>query len=372
MRKASLLIFTLVAGMNCIKLDFFLFDSSPAQSIEKTYHGLPLYSGTNSPPWVTSAPVEREIYITPEGDLIDPGELQAHNEYIHGCFLPAPEVITADTCPLFGQNITFLYTHGNSGDMLKYWYRAVSLWSLGANVFIFTYRGYGLSHGEASRVHIKQDAEAAAAYVKSRSDVDTGKIIIYGYSMGGVTASYLAGASSFKNTFSGVILESALDEPEQAVSLSTGIKFPNGLLLDKETFSGVQFIQGTTIPILHMHGSKDERVLIEQAHRYYEILKRRSDYTHYVGKSEKPDEQWIKEAHHRNIPNAAFTAEMHISDYRDDSENPSHCCVNPFEFDEQQFQCFLKEIGNTNGAEMVRMAEAYRQLVASWVLEVVR
>jgi fermentation-respiration switch protein FrsA (DUF1100 family) len=353
----------------CIKLDFFLFDTDKAESIEKSYHGLPMNSGTNSPSWVKNAAVEREIYLSPEGKVLSSEQLSSQSSYIHGCFLKSPDCISTDTCPLAGRNVTFIYTHGNSGDLFRYWYRAVSLWSMGANVFIFTYRGYGLSKGEVTRANIKQDAEAAAAYVKSRSDVDTNKIFIYGYSMGGVTASYLAGASSHKNSFAGLILESALDNPEKIIGLSSGIDFPDGFFLDKEPYNGPEFVKGIKIPVLHFHGSNDERVIIEQAYSYYNVLKDYPKYTHYIGKSNKPDEAWISQASHRNIPLTAFKAPNHIVDYWDDAQNKSHCCINPFEYDEPQFQEFLSKVGNTTGSEMKRTSDKYRALVSGWILQ---
>ena len=369
MKRFIPVITLLIIFTGCIKLDFFLFDSDQAQSVEKTYHNLPLYSGTTSPSWIKDAVVEKEIYLTPFGKSLSPEELSSQNSYIHGCFLPAPQCTSTDSCPLAGRNITFLYTHGNSGDLFKYWYRAVSLWSMGANVFIFTYRGYGLSKGEATRANIKQDAEAAATYIKSRSDVDTGKIFVYGYSMGAVTASYLAGASSHKNTFAGLLLESGLDSPEKVVALSSGINFPDGFFLDNEPFNGPEFVKDIAIPVFHIHGGKDERVVIEQSYNYYNVLKNYPDYTHYIGKSDKPEEAWASQASHRNVPFVAFDGEKQISDYWDDPQNESHCCINPFEYNEQQFQSFLQKVGHTTGEEMTQTAAAYRKLVSRWVQE---
>ncbi len=368
MKPMTIVLFFLIGVLSgCIKLDSFLFENEPADNVFASYHDLPLYTGNNPPSWIASGSVEREIYLTPEGTVIPPDQLNAHSEYIHGCFLHAPEHVSNDTSPLAGKNVTFIYTHGNSGNMLKYWYRAVSLWSLGSNVFIFTYRGYGLSKGKTTRFHVKQDALAASKYIRNRSDVDTGRIVVYGYSMGGITASYLAGASPDKNRFAGLILESALDAPAQIANLSAGMDFPNDFIFDKELFDGPQFIQGTTIPVLQIHGGKDSRVLIDQAKHYYNVLNGRANYTHYLGLTDKPDELWLKSAGHRNIPNSVFQAENHISDYWDDASNINHCCVNPFEYDEPQFQDFLKNVGNTNGKFMIQSAQQYRALIADWV-----
>ena len=87
---------------------------------------------------------------------------------------------------------TLLYCHGNAGnigdriDIIKMFS------SLGLNVLIFDYRGYGKSAGIASEKGTYLDAEAAYEYLLSRNDVDKDKIIVYGKSLGGAVATELA------------------------------------------------------------------------------------------------------------------------------------------------------------------------------------
>ncbi len=357
--------------LHCIKLDFFLFESEEATSISD-YHNLPLYVGSDPPSWIDSSTVERELYISVPGATVIPkDQISSCKNYIHGVFIPAPIGVTVDTCPLIDKSVTFLYCHGNSGNIWRYWYRAVALWNMGANVFIFTYRGYGLSKGETTRDNIKKDVEAAATCLKARPDIDTNKIIVYGYSMGAITASYLVGASSHKNGFAGVILESGLDSPEEILHLSSGTEFPGGFFFDDSPFNGPEFIKEATIPILHIHGRKDQRVIIDQAYNYYNILRNKPYYTHYIGKSQKPDEQWIALTAHRNVPIYPFNAEKHIADYWDDSNNPCHCCVHPDEYDDPMFAGFLQSVGRTNGAAMTAAAKKYEDLIVSWVSTVI-
>lgn len=372
MRKVLICLIVMLVCFTCIKLDFFLWEGEEATSIEEDYHGLPLYVGKNPPQWIVSSQIEKEIYLSvPDGEDITSDQLSSYDNYLHGVFIPAPSSCPSDTCPLIDESVTFLYLHGNSGHMFRYWYRAVALWNMGANVFIITYRGYGLSKGETSRSSIKKDAETAATYVKNRTDVDSDRIIVYGYSMGAITASYLVGASNHKNSFAGVIIESGLDSPEEIVDLSTGTEFPGGFFLDDEPFDGPKFIKNTTIPILHIHGGEDERVIINQAYNYYEVLKDHTDYTHYIGKTNELHEEWIRIAAHRNMVFYPFVAEKHIADYWDDSKNLDNCCVHPDEYSEPQFAEFLKDIGNTNGAAMVKAARQYEDLIVTWAREII-
>ncbi len=355
---------------SCIELDFLFFEPEKATSVADDYHGLPLTLADDPPAWLAAAEVEREIYIdSASGKALSSEEKASEREYIHGAFLHAPTDCPADECPLIGQGITFLYQHGNSGHMFRYWYRAVALHSLGANVFIYTYRGYGLSGSEASREHVLEDAVAAATYVRGRDDVDPSRIIAYGYSMGGIPTSYLVGRSEHKGAFFAAVLESALDSPDDTLSLSTGTEFPNGFFMDAALFDGPTFIaDAPKMPILHMHGGADERVVPEQGEQYYNVLKDRDGYTHYIGKSDKPDEKWIKEAGHRNMPDVSFKGERNLSDYYDDAKNPTHCCVHPLEYEDPAAASFLQSVGKTDGAKMTDDAARYAHLVADWVL----
>jgi predicted esterase len=354
----------------CIKLDFFLFETIEADTLSD-YHELPLYQGENPPDWINTEDIQREIYLEPHsGTIIPIAELNQHSEYIHGVFLPAPQDCPESECPLVNEGYTFLYQHGNSGSLFRYWYRALALWHTGSNVFIYTYRGYGLSKGEATGDSILEDADTAATYIQSRTDINVDKLIAYGYSMGAITTSYLVGMSFHKTDFLGVILESGLDSKGDILQLSMGVATPSGFIFEDSIFDGPYFIQGLQLPILHIHGQKDRRVVIKQAWHYYDVLQPLGlDYTYYLGSKVSDNQyQWLKEAAHRNIPIYPFKAEYHIADYWDDPANPGHCCLHPDEFQEAINQSFLQTIGKTSGDAMVEAYHKYIQLISQWVL----
>ncbi|HUT76683.1 MAG TPA: alpha/beta hydrolase, partial [Polyangia bacterium] len=354
----------------CIGLDFFLFDPEQASSIEEDYHGLPLWNGDGAPQWVLDAEVEREIYLrVPSAEVLSPGALDGEGSYLHGVFLHAPATCPVAQCPLIEVPPTFIYQHGNSGHMWRYWWRAVALWSLGADVFIYTYRGYGLSKGEPTTGNVLADAATAIAYVSARPDVDPQRIVAYGYSMGGVPASYLVGASAYKQVFAACILEASLDSPETIVEVATGTDFPGGFFLDEDSpFDGPDFIKGSALPILHMHGGADDVLSLGGAEHYYQVLESRPDYTHYLGKTDKPDEVWIKACKHRNVPAWSWAAAQHIADYWGSEDNPHHCCVHPLEYPDPVNAGFLAAIGDTTGDELLAASLDYRRLLADWLL----
>jgi hypothetical protein len=367
MTRRHALFLLLVWTTGCMKLDDLFFEVEKASSVKKDYHGLPVTLEDDPPDWMLAPEIERRIYLeTPSGRKVS-ADRKGEKNVLHGVFMPAPADCPEETCPLVGQEITFLYQHGNSGHLFRYWYRAVALWSLGANVFIYTYRGYGLSGGEANRKNVLTDAGAAMTYVKGRNDVNPNRIIAYGYSMGGIPTSHLIGTSEHAGEFFGAVLESALDSPDSTLNLSTNTEFPNGFFMDETLFDGTVFIKGAPkdLPILHFHGAEDERVVIEQGEHYFDVLKTRGNYVSNLG------EGWLREAGHRNVPIASFKGELHIPDYYDDDKNPTHCCIHPIEYTDPAHAGFLKSVGKTTGKKLTADAERYRDLVADWVLDIV-
>ncbi len=373
-RLAPALLALTLLGSGCIKLDGFMFDPEPASSVEEDYHGLPLSLASDPPAWIDEASVDREIYLrVPDGERLDAGELDEEAGYVHGAFLPAPAACPVEECPLAGRGIVVLYQHGNSGNLWRYWYRAVALWTLGVDVFVYTYRGYGMSRGEPSADGVFADADTALRYVRSRPGVgEDAFLVAYGYSMGAIPTSYLAGTSVLRDQVDAVALESGLDGPASIVQVSTGVDWPAGFWLEDTQFDGPDRIAGVdpSTPILHLHGGADVRVLTAQAERYHDVLEDHPAYTHYIGLTDHPHEQWMADAAHRNVPIASFGAEHHIADYWDDEANPGHCCVHPLEYADPQHADFLDEVGLTDGAAITAAAEVYAGLLADWLAEV--
>jgi abhydrolase domain-containing protein 13 len=88
---------------------------------------------------------------------------------------------------------TILYLHANAGNMghrlpiAKVLYR-----SLGCNIFMLSYRGYGLSEGTPSEEGIRIDAQEVLGYLIHHPDIDSRRIVLYGQSIGGAVALDLA------------------------------------------------------------------------------------------------------------------------------------------------------------------------------------
>ena len=100
---------------------------------------------------------------------------------LHGWFIPAAEA-----------RGTVLFLHGNAGnishriDTLQMFHR------LGYSTLIFDYRGYGNSGGTPSEQGTYRDAEAAWRYLTEQRRIPSCRIELFGESLGGAVASWLA------------------------------------------------------------------------------------------------------------------------------------------------------------------------------------
>jgi hypothetical protein len=186
---------------------------------------------------------------------------------------------------------TLLWFHGNAGninrrlDNLKMIYERVPV-----NVFIIDYRQYGRSEGKISEQGTYLDSRAALAYLHSRDDINNEKIIFFGRSLG-----------------SAVAVELALNEKCRALILETpftsilemGKKLypflPVNLLL-KTKYDSLAKIGNIKVPILVMHGDKDDLVPFEHGKRLYDMANEPKEFytipgaghndTHIVGGDE--------------------------------------------------------------------------------------
>jgi pimeloyl-ACP methyl ester carboxylesterase len=83
---------------------------------------------------------------------------------------------------------TVVFLHGNAGNVANHLGGAAWLPGHGFQVFLFDYRGFGLSEGKPDVESVHRDAVAAIRTVAARDDVDDGRIVAIGQSIGGAIA----------------------------------------------------------------------------------------------------------------------------------------------------------------------------------------
>ncbi|MDP3939637.1 MAG: alpha/beta hydrolase [Deltaproteobacteria bacterium] len=180
---------------------------------------------------------------------------------VHGWFIPAPEARVGASAPPY----TFVMLHGNAGNIShRIDWAKLYRDRLGVNVFLLDYRGYGRSEGEPSEQGTYLDAEAAVKALTERGDVDPGRIILAGHSLGAAVAIELA----LRVAPAGLVLESAFtsvsDMAKQVIPF-----LPLGIFLSTR-YENLEKIPRIDCPLLVMHGEHDEIIPFEQGLRLYE------------------------------------------------------------------------------------------------------
>jgi len=148
----------------------------------------------------------REVITTPGAAGLEYEDVyfkSTDGQELHGWFIPADN-----------PRGVLLFCHGNAGNISGR-IESVSLFhNLGLSVFIFDYRGYGHSRGKPSEKGTYLDAEAAWDYLTALKKIDPEKIIIFGRSLGGAVAAWLAN----ERTPGGAIIESTFTSIKDAGS----------------------------------------------------------------------------------------------------------------------------------------------------------
>ncbi|MBN1220466.1 MAG: alpha/beta hydrolase [Anaerolineae bacterium] len=104
---------------------------------------------------------------------------------------------------------TVLFFHGNAGNISHRLDSITIFHGLGLSVLIIDYRGYGQSEGKPSEQGTYLDAEAAWRYLVEERRVAPDEVILFGRSLGGAVAAWLAeqhspGALILESTFTSV------------------------------------------------------------------------------------------------------------------------------------------------------------------------
>ncbi len=126
----------------------------------------------------------REIAATPVQAGLSYEDVQlvtADGVKLHGWYVPAPESRGA-----------VLFFHGNAGNVSHRLNSVQMFHRLGYSVLIFDYRGYGNSEGTPGEQGTYRDSEAAWQYLVEQRQIPPCRIVIYGESLGGSIASWLA------------------------------------------------------------------------------------------------------------------------------------------------------------------------------------
>jgi fermentation-respiration switch protein FrsA (DUF1100 family) len=176
---------------------------------------------------------------------------------LHGWYVPAES-----TSPRF----TVIVFNGNAGHRGFRAPLAAAFARNGVATLLFDYRGYGDNAGRPSEDGLAQDARAARAYLATRADVDTSRIVYFGESLGAAVALLLA-----------------TETPPHALVLRSPFTsmtdigrhhypfLPVRWLL-RDLYPSLDRAKQLTCPTLVIAGDRDSIIPIEHSKRLYESI----------------------------------------------------------------------------------------------------
>lgn len=151
---------------------------------------------------------------------------------------------------------TVVHFHGNAQNMTSHWRFVAWLPKQDYNVFVFDYRGYGESEGKPEPKGVFEDSGAALDYVRSRGDVDPGRLFVFGQSLGGTNAIAVVGSGNRAG-----VKAAAIESTFYSYSSIANDKLMGAGLLVGNDYAASKFVAAISpIPLLLIHGTADDAI----------------------------------------------------------------------------------------------------------------
>ncbi len=177
------------------------------------------------------------------------------NVQLNGWFFPAPTNSTR-------RHLAVLLCHGNGGNISHRVDVCSVLRGMGLNVFVFDYRGYGLSEGRPSEQGTYLDAQAAYQWLRNKG-FEVKHIIAHGESLGGGVATELC----LRETLGGLVLQSTFTSlPDIGAELFPWLPVR---LLGSIRYDTIRKLPQLSIPVLVMHSRDDGLIRFQHSERNF-------------------------------------------------------------------------------------------------------
>lgn len=172
---------------------------------------------------------------------------------LHGWFIPAPRA----------QGV-LLHCHGNGGNISHRLDSIRLVHDLGLSVFIFDYRGYGLSAGRPTEEGTYRDAAAAWQYLREARGFREQDIVVYGQSLGAAIAAHVAR----DRRAAALILESPFTSIADVASHHYW--FLPVRWLTRFKYPTAEYVRDVHAPTLVIHSAQDEITPFEHGRAVFE------------------------------------------------------------------------------------------------------
>jgi len=185
----------------------------------------------------------RDLYATPEAVGLDFEDVileTSDGVRVHGWFVPGES------------SRVLLYFHGNAGNISHRIFSIRDFHNLGLSVFIIDYHGYGQSGGKPTESGLHLDADAAWRYLIEDRSMPPADIIIFGRSLGGSVAAWLA---ANKNPAALIVDSSFTSVPDFGQEAYPWLPVR---LLSRFQHATRDHVEKSTCPVLVVHSRDDE------------------------------------------------------------------------------------------------------------------
>jgi fermentation-respiration switch protein FrsA (DUF1100 family) len=207
--------------------------------------------------------LERKLIYVPQAELIGtPADLglsfrdvwfeAEDGPRLHGWYVPGRSPLT------------LIWFHGNAGN-ISHRLENLHLFHdrLGIGVFIFDYRGYGKSQGLPSEEGLYRDGVAALGAVGKETGQRPQELIYFGRSLGAAIAVEMALRLPPRAL--------ALETPFLSVQVMANRTLPGAGYLLKHRYDSLAKLPRVRVPVLILHGNRDEVVPFAHGRRLFEI-----------------------------------------------------------------------------------------------------
>jgi hypothetical protein len=209
-----------------------------------------------------------------------------------------------------GNGLTILYLHGAALNIGANSEHARRLHSLGFNVFLISYRGFGRSEGDfPTEQSVYQDAAAGWNYLIGERGIDPQTLLIYGHSLGAAVAIDLAVRHPEAR---GLIVEAAFTSMRAMADTRPMYRFfPIDLILN-QNFDSISKVGHIQIPVLYLHGTDDRLVPHSMSQQLFDRTLA-PKWLVFIGGGGHNDSARVGGAIYREAVQA-FIADLHPSD----------------------------------------------------------
>ncbi|MDO8959738.1 MAG: alpha/beta hydrolase [Rhodocyclaceae bacterium] len=225
-----------------------------------TYAGFALLLYLLQPGLIYYPEIGREIAATPRQAGLPYEDVKltaADGVALHGWFVPASN-----------PRGTVLFLHGNAGNISHRLDSLGMFQRLGYSTLIVDYRGYGNSAGKPTEQGTYLDAAAAWDYLTQTRNIPAASIVLFGESLGGAVAAWLASRHSEHGSPAALVISSGFTSvPDLAADIYPWLPVR---WLSRFSYDTRAYLAATTVPVFIAHSPGDEIIPFRHGRALYE------------------------------------------------------------------------------------------------------